>query len=408
MASLRPLSQGETRSRIEFAAAGFLQPVLRALLDGEDAHRTAVWAAAKGLLPRERRAPLEALRTQVLGLHFDSPICLAAGFDKDAEAVAGLLGMGFGAVEIGSVTPLPQPGNPKPRVFRIPELGAVINSYGFNSQGHQYARANLDALAEVRAQGGVAGVVGVNLGKNKVTPEAQAANDYAKGVRALGKHGDYLVINVSSPNTPGLRNLQGRKQLATLVRAVQAERDALPGARRPLLVKVAPDLDEAGLKDVATVALDTGLDGVIVSNTTIARPPEVKAAWCGNRPGGLSGRPLRERSTAALATLYRLTEGRVTLVGCGGVDSGKVAYEKIRAGASLVQLYTALVFEGAPLVPRVKEDLAALLERDGFTSVADAVGMDHPPELRDRAKQVRGAGKAISGAAAGRPWWRVW
>lgn len=408
------LGGDDARSRIEFALAGAGQPLLR-LLDGEDAHRAAVAFAAMGVAPRERRRAPESLATRALGLDFDTPFVLAAGFDKDAEAAAALLGMGFAGVEVGSVTPLPQPGNPRPRVFRIPELGAVINSYGFNSKGLAAAADNLARVEEGRAAnagapGGSRGVLGVNLGKNKATPEEAAADDYARGVREIGGTADYLVVNVSSPNTPGLRNLQGRKAMEALVRKVQAERDALPGRRRPLLVKVAPDLDEAGLADVAAVALSTGLDGLVVSNTTIARPDAVRAARCGDRPGGLSGAPLFERSTAALAALYRLTEGKVTLVGCGGVDSGAAAYAKVRAGASLVQLYTALVFEGAPLLPRIKRELAELLERDGFGSVAEAVGADHPPELREAARRAADAkaGADATKAGGGGRWWRLW
>ncbi len=279
------------------------------------------------------------------GRRFPNPLGLAAGFDKDAEAVDGLLGLGFGFVEIGSVTPLPQPGNDKPRVFRLPEARAVINRYGFNSEGLEAAAARLLArrrAADVAAAGdaGAAprGLLGVNLGKNKTSPDAGA--DYAAGVTALARFADYLVVNVSSPNTPGLRALQGRKELDALLRSVLQARAALDWGGRPpppLLLKIAPDLTAADLADVAAVAVARGVDGIICTNTTLARPPQVASLPHGLETGGLSGAPLMGPSTEVLRELYRLTKGRVPLVGAGGVCSGADAYAKIRAGASLVQ-----------------------------------------------------------------------
>lgn len=338
---------------------------LRALrcLDAEDAHRAAILAlrAARPVLRAQPDDPI--LATRLWGLEFPNPVGLAAGFDKHAEAPDALLALGFGSVEIGSVTPRPQPGNPRPRVFRLPEDGAVINRYGFNSEGIAAVAARLNA----RPRGGV---LGVNLGKNK--DSADAAEDYAAGAAALARFADYLVINVSSPNTPGLRALQDRAALDALVARVQA---ALPDHPPPLLVKIAPDMAAEDLADIAAVARARELAGIIVSNTTIARPADLRGTARGET-GGLSGRPLFASSTAVLRDMRRLTGGTIALIGVGGIASGADAYAKIRAGASLVQLYTALVYDGPGLVARIKRELAALLRRDGFTSLTQAVGAD--------------------------------
>jgi dihydroorotate dehydrogenase len=345
-----------------------LRPGLR-FIDPETAHRLAVKALACGL-PLGGAAPDEPLLAcRVWGLDFPNPLGLAAGFDKDAEAPDALLRLGFGHVEVGTVTPRPQPGNPRPRLFRLSEDEAVINRYGFNSQG-------LDPLLRrAAARQGRGGVVGINVGKNKDTADEVA--DFVTGIRAAAPFADYLVINVSSPNTPGLRNLQARESMERLIQAaLEAREAAVTGRMPPLLIKLAPDLDEAGLADVAEVALATGIDGLIMGNTTISRPPSLKSPHRAEA-GGLSGKPLLELSTRRLGDLYRLTCGRVPLVGVGGVSSGLDAYAKIRAGASLVQLYSALVYEGPGLIGRIKRDLASLLRRDGFGSVAEAVGADH-------------------------------
>ncbi len=343
------------------------RPALR-LLDPERAHRLAVSALAAGLVPGRgpERDPILAVR--VLGLDLANPIGLAAGFDKGGDAPDALLRLGFGFVEIGSVTPRPQPGNPRPRLFRLTEDRAVINRYGFNSDG-------LGAMSSrLRARTGGSGPVGVNLGKNKDSDDEIA--DFVRGIEAVAPFADYLVINVSSPNTPGLRSLQTGGAMERLVPAArEARRRASPGRTPPLLVKLAPDLDEAGLEDATRAALDTGLDGLIMGNTTLSRPDGL-ASIHRAEGGGLSGRPLLALSTRRLSDLYRLTGGRLPLIGAGGVASGSDAYAKIRAGASLVQLYTALVFEGPGLPRRVARELAFLLRRDGFSSVAEAVGVD--------------------------------
>ena len=347
----------------------WLGPILSAL-PPEAAHRLTIRALGAGLAPGAREADDPLLRTRVWGLEFPNPIGLSAGFDKDAEVCAALLRLGFGFVEVGSITPQPQAGNPKPRVFRLPEDGAVINRLGFNSAGLAAAVTNLRPRRSERV-----GIVGINLGKNR--DSAAAAADYAAGTTALAPLADYLVINVSSPNTPGLRALQESAALHELLARVQeARRAAVPNRPPPLLLKIAPDLAPADARDVAEVALAGGIDGLIVGNTTIARPPDLRSRHA-EESGGLSGRPLFALSTESLRQFYRLTEGRLPLIGVGGIASGADAYAKIRAGASLVQLYTALIYHGPGLVVRIKRDLAACLRADGFATVAAAVGADH-------------------------------
>ena len=312
------------------------------------------------------------LSTHVWNLDFANPIGLAAGFDKDAEAVDALLSLGFGFIEAGGVTPLPQFGNAKPRVFRLCEDSAVINRLGFNSRGLAAFAAKLVR----RRTTACGGPLGVNLAMNKDTEDA--ASDYEVGIETIAPLADFLVVNVSSPNTPGLRELQRRAPLENLVRRAIAARDrsaVATGTRRPLLIKIAPDLDDEERKDIAAVAIESGVDGMIVSNTTTARPSSLRSGQS-VETGGLSGRPLFLRSTECLKTIFRLTGGRLPLIGCGGIANGADAYAKIRAGASLVQLYTALIFQGPALIGRLKHDLANHLHTDGFTSVAEAVGVD--------------------------------
>jgi len=342
----------------------FLRPLLFCL-DPETAHRLTVKALALGLAPPAPPVRDKRLETSVLGLDFANPLGMAAGFDKHGEAMVGVLGLGFGFVEVGTITPRPQPGNPRPRVFRLVEDSAVINRYGFNSRGHAYAAARLAAWrAEHEGKGGI---VGVNLGANK--DSADRAEDYAAGLRAFAGLADYFVINISSPNTPGLRELQGRAALADLLARLGAARSD----EAPLLLKIAPDLSGQDREDIAEVALDGGIDGLIISNTTIERPAGLISRQAGEA-GGLSGRPLFAPSTRLLADMYRLTGGRLALIGVGGIASGRDAYDKILAGASLVQLYSALVFEGPALVPRVLRELADLLKADGYAHLSDAVG----------------------------------
>jgi len=342
-------------------------PLLRHI-DPETAHRMALRAVRSGLAGGRAGPDDPRLAVELWGRRFPNPVGLAAGFDKNAEAPDALLRLGFGFVEVGGVTPRPQPGNPRPRVFRLPEDGAVINRMGFNNDGLEAVAARLR-----RRDRSGPGLLGVNLGKNKDTEDA--ASDYETGAAAFAPLADFLVINVSSPNTPGLRALQGKGPLVEIVRRVRAVLNAQPSAP-PLLLKIAPDITAEDEADIAAVVLDEGLDGLVVSNTTITRPDTLRGARR-TETGGLSGAPLFAPSTDLLRRMYRLTGGTVPLIGVGGVGSGVQAYAKIRAGASLVQLYTALVYQGPGLVRRIKAELLDLIAADGFASVTEAVGADH-------------------------------
>ena len=335
-------------------------------LGPERAHGLALWALERGLAVGRAEPDDPVLAVELWGRRFANPIGLAAGFDKDARAPVQALRLGFGFVEIGSVTPRPQPGNPRPRLFRLSEDRAVINRMGFNSGGHAAAAARLRRL------GPRPGPIAVNLGANK--DSADPAADYAQGVAAFAGLADLFVVNVSSPNTPGLRELQRVERLRGLLAGVLAARDdAARGT--PVLVKLAPDLDDAALSQIAEAALAAPVDGAILGNTTVARPAALRSPQA-SEAGGLSGRPLFETSTDRLRAFRRLVGPGMPLVGVGGVESGAGAYAKIRAGASLVELYSALIFDGPPLVGRIKRELAALLRRDGFGSVSEAVGVD--------------------------------
>lgn len=349
-----------------------IRPVLRRL-PAEVAHRLSLAALSAGLarLFVERAAATDPpiLKQRLFGLDFPNPVGLAAGYDKDARAPDALLRLGFGFVELGTVTPRPQPGNPKPRLFRLEEDEAIVNRLGFNSDGLDKVLAR---LAGRRDRGGRdrGGIIGLNLGRNRDSLDAAA--DYEEGVRRAAGLADYLVINISSPNTPGLRDLQRRAALETLLGRLRRARDE--GARRvPLLVKIAPDLTPEERADIAHVALAAGVDGLIVANTTVARPSGL-ASRHAREAGGLSGRPLFAPSTALLAEMYRLTEGRLPLIGVGGIAGAADAYAKIRAGASLMQVYTALVFAGPALIAGIKRALVDLLRRDGYSTIAEAVG----------------------------------
>ena len=301
------------------------------------------------------------LGTRVAGIDFANPLGLAAGVDKDGRAIDGFFGFGFGAVEIGTLTPLPQAGNPKPRLFRLVEDRAVVNRMGFNNGGIR------DALPRAQAAKR-AGVLGINVGANKDT--ADRTRDYETGVALASAVADYVTINISSPNTPGLRDLQHGAALAELLAAADGARRT-GGARTPLFLKVAPDLDRGTIDDIARAAIDHGVDAIIIGNTTITRPGLTSAN--GAETGGLSGAPLASLARERLADFVQATGRQMPLVAAGGIDSGAEAYTRIRAGASLVQLYSALVYEGPGLARRILHDLDALLARDGFTGVGEAV-----------------------------------
>jgi dihydroorotate dehydrogenase len=343
-----------------------LYPLLRPAifaLDAERAHRVTI-AALKLKPGRKPPAPDPFLKVSVAGLDFPNPVGLAAGFDKDAEVFAPMLGLGFGFVEVGTLTPRPQPGNPKPRLFRLAEDRAVINRFGFNNGGQESAAARL------AKRGG--GVVGVNIGANKENVGWDAAiADYVAGVRTMAPVADYLTVNISSPNTPGLRALQDKGALTALLAAVMEGRGA---ARPPVFVKVAPDLEPSDVDDIASVAVDQKVDALIVSNTTVLRP-KLRSGHA-QETGGLSGEPIRDLAMQRLQDFAQALGGALPLIAAGGIGSGADAWARIKAGASLVQLYTALVYDGPGLVRRMLGDLRALVEREGFANIAEAVGVD--------------------------------
>jgi dihydroorotate dehydrogenase len=342
-------------------------PLLRAL-DAEAAHRAALAALRLGLAGVDARPDPPILAARLFGRALPNPVGLAAGFDKDAVAVAALFGLGFGLVEAGTTTPRPQSGNPKPRLFRLPEDRAVINRMGMNNVGVAAFAARFAALPRP-----LPGLLGANVGINK--DNADPERDYPDLYEAVAPHADYVTMNFSSPNTPGLRDLQGEARMASILSAVAIRRTGLP-QRPPVVVKIAPDLAADALPPIVETCVANGVAALIVSNTTISRDPALRSA-AKAEAGGLSGRPLFAASTEALRRVYPLARGRLELIGCGGVEDGATAYAKLRAGASVVQLYTALAFEGPALVGRIKAELAALLARDGFATAADAVGADH-------------------------------
>lgn len=339
-----------------------LLPLLRRL-DPERAQAMALLALRLRLVGQDLSADDPSLAIEVMGHRFANPIGLAAGFDKSAVALPALMRLGFGFLETGTVTPRPQAGNPRPRLFRLTDDRAVINRMGFNNAGIQRYLACLSR----RPHGPV--IVGANVGINK--DAADPDRDYPALIAAVSPHADYVVINVSSPNTPGLRDLQNEAQLRGILRAVT---DHVP-QHPPLLVKIAPDISDAALQALVQTCLDHGVQGLVVSNTTISRPAGLRSPHA-HEPGGLSGEPLFRLSTAVLARAFLLAERRLVLIGVGGVSSGEQALTKIRAGASLVQLYTAFAYAGPTLIPKLKRELAAALRSHGFQRVQDAVGSD--------------------------------
>jgi dihydroorotate dehydrogenase len=357
-----------------------LRPLLFRL-PPEAAHRLAfrVLAPLEWLLER-RAAPAPAadplLTQRVWGLCFPNPVGLAAGFDKNGVLPHVWAALGFGFAELGTVTAHAQPGNPAPRLFRLPEAQALINRLGFNNAG---ADGVARALA-TRLRRRPAIPLGINIGKSRVTALEHATDDYRQSLAALSDHADYMVVNVSSPNTPGLRDLQAEAQLGPLLDALQRDNRALAAARgraaRPLLVKVAPDLHDDGLRALVDVALRHGVDGLVATNTTIDRGALPAACPLAGEAGGLSGAPLRARATQVIRALHRAAGGRLPIIGVGGIFTADDAYEKIRAGAALVQVYTGFVYEGPRLAPRLCDGLTERLRRDGFRNIAAAVGVD--------------------------------
>jgi dihydroorotate dehydrogenase len=341
-----------------------IRPILFKL-DAERAHRMAIdlvkLRSGTGFPPEPPATP--ALETTVAGLAFPNPVGLAAGFDKDAEVPEQMLNLGFGFVEVGTLTPRPQDGNSKPRLFRLAQDEAVINRMGFNNRGQADARRRLDRRARWR------GIIGVNIGANKESPDRIA--DYVEGVRTMAPIADYLTINISSPNTPGLRQLQDEGALRALLSAVN---EARPADGPPIFLKVAPDLGEGEPDQIVRVAIEHGIDAIIVANTTVSRPP-LKSGFAGEQ-GGLSGAPLKTLALKALRDFWDASGGKLPLIGVGGIASADDAWERIRAGASLVQLYSAMVYQGPGIARRIARGLAERLKREGFASVGEAVGSE--------------------------------
>lgn len=338
------------------------------MLSPEKAHSLAITALKYGLLPASGGKKSAILTQNLWDLHFPNPVGLAAGFDKNAEVYQAMLAQGFGFVETGTVTPLAQAGNEKPRIFRLREDQAVINRLGFNNRGLDYYTGQL------KKRDAASGIVGANIGANKSSDDP--INDYVIGLRRVLGLADYFTINISSPNTPGLRALQGREALDELLGKLKDVREeANLDKTPPLILKIAPDLGQGECEDIAEIILKHQMDGLIVSNTTLKRDGLISSQQ--NETGGLSGKPLFELSTRILSELYKLTDGKIPLIGAGGVSSGFEAYAKIRAGASLVQLYSALVYHGPGLVRQINTELEELLKKDGFSNITEAIGIDH-------------------------------
>lgn len=333
-------------------------------LDPELAHDLSIKALRSGLVPLPGSVTSARLQIDLAGLSLANPIGLAAGYDKNAEALTPLIKSGFGFLEVGAATPRPQPGNPKPRLFRLTEDQAVINRFGFNNQG-------MEIIGNRLANRPKAGIVGLNLGANK--DSADRAADFATVLAHCGPHLDFATVNVSSPNTEKLRDLQDKSTLAALLQGVMEARASLPRPI-PIFLKIAPDLSRQDLADIAEVALDSGLSGIIATNTTLDR--DGLASQYRNEKGGLSGAPLFEKSTRVLARLSQLTGGQLPLIGVGGIATADQAYAKIKAGATAVQLYSAMVYQGIGLAAKIARDLDQLLAKDGFASMTEAVGIE--------------------------------
>jgi dihydroorotate dehydrogenase len=311
------------------------------------------------------------LKVTLWNLEFPNPVGLAAGFDKHANVYPALSVLGFGFIEVGTLTPRPQEGNPRPRLFRLKEDQAIINRMGFNNHGIEAAKQSLSTLPRPPIP------IGINLGKNKDTPNIHAVDDYIKGLETLYPFGDYFVINVSSPNTPGLRDLQQIESMKQLLTALQMKREQLmeqKGAYKPILLKIAPDLSLDDLQEIARMALILSLDGIIATNTTVAR--EGLSSPLKKESGGLSGKPLAQKATEWIKAIYQVTRGKIPIIGVGGIFTGEDAYAKIRAGASLVQVYTGMIYRGPAICKWINLELLQLLQRDGFQSISEAVGVD--------------------------------
>ncbi len=350
----------------------FISPIVFKI-DPENAHSMTIKALKSGLVRSCKKVEDSALEQELFGKRFPNPVGLSAGFDKNAEVIAPCLKLGFGFTEAGTVTPKAQDGNPRPRIFREPESGSVINRMGFPNEGVSTFKRNVERFLNSSAK--PQGVVGINIGMNKT--QTEPADDYCVLIEQLAPLADYLTVNISSPNTPGLRDLQRKDVLLELLgKMMDSRAKACPENAPALLVKLAPDLDEAQQQELAETLIEAKVDGVILSNTTLDRPETLPEDFR-NEAGGLSGTPVREKSTAVIRNFYKLTNGKLPIIGVGGISKAEHAYEKIKAGASLVQLYTGMVYEGPEIANNINRGLLELLQRDGFTNIADAIGADH-------------------------------
>jgi dihydroorotate dehydrogenase len=349
--------------------------------DAEQAHEATLNLLERATGKLSACAPYthRALKVSVAGIDFPNPVGLAAGCDKNARAVTIWPRFGFGYVEVGTITAQPQPGNPRPRVFRLKEQRAIVNRLGFNSEGSEAAARRLQLLRERLPALPVP--LGINIGKTKlVTDEDLVLEDYRTSFRRLAPWADFVVINISSPNTPGLRQWQQRGPLTSLLSTVMEEARSItqtsPEASPvPVFVKISPDMEEADMADLVEVAVDRGLAGIIATNTTIGRPG-IAATSVDLQQGGLSGRPLRQRANEVMRFLYQTSQGRIPLIGVGGIDSAEAAYERIKSGASLIQIYTAMIYEGPYLAKRINQGLVRLMQRDGVSHISEVVGTD--------------------------------
>lgn len=374
-----------------FNPYNFIKPLIF-LLKPEQAHKLTIMGLKTGLMPGVPSKPNPALEVDLWGVQFPNPVGLAAGFDKNAEVIGPCLKLGFGFVEIGTVTPRPQHGNPLPRIFRDPAHEAVINRMGFPGAGMKVFKNNLEKFLGKKTR--PRGLIGINIGmnKNQTVPE----KDYTALISRLGPLADYIAVNISSPNTPGLRDLQAKAPLSELLGKLKEQRARSCGAHPPpLLVKFAPDLDEKQQRELAETVMEAGIDGMILTNTTLARPDNLPRDFA-QESGGLSGKPLEERATEMIRNIYTLTKGTIPIIGVGGVSDARSAYKKIRAGASLVQLYSSLVFQGPFVAYSINKGLTELLKADGFTNISEAVGADSA--FHERNGNRRAQKKAVDGA----------
>lgn len=358
-----------------------LRPLLFTL-PAETAHNLAIKALKAGLMPAPKQGQEHdpRLKTPLWHLNFPTPVGLAAGFDKNAEVIAPLLKMGFGFVECGTVTPKPQIGNPKPRVFRNPANRAVINRMGFPGKGVKEFKTNLTAFLNEKPR--PEGIIGLNIGMNK--DQSEPAEDYKLLIQQIGAMADYITINISSPNTPGLRDLQKKEHFLALTQSVLEARQKYCGeaTQPPVLVKLAPDLTAQQQQELASASLESGIDGLILTNTTLARPDFLPSKFADEK-GGLSGAPLKEKSTEVIRNFYAETKGKLPIIGVGGIENAQDAYNKIKAGASLIQLYSALIYQGPELAHEINSGLIQLLTKDGYANIREAIGADHKGATSD-------------------------